>query len=786
MNTLAPTLKTVNGKTASFKTVDTGWGVYYTGSLDAKDNRDHLNRVSQYLRKYADDGQETMLEQSMGSLGYTYLRDRVPKLMPHLVGFQLIDKNDDRTRAFGAFAFRMNQRWFVVPIVFSRGDLKGHEILWVKAEDLFVPLREGWINYFQQNRTASLGKPGPSSRSAYASDVPDLSRMIRPGGGGYGKNAHWVEGCLPMLAALQQKSPNFLRDYQVPGVDELCRGHAKVAYAVGSIAARLPVYKEGLDAHYPTLAGELHDLAFGKLGVEVESTDTEDVKEIDVDEAPAMKSTPPAKLRAYFREDIEAAPEAIPDSVKEKAMTEGVGVIDERSDDDLAVVVDPTTSYQNPTTNGIYDLLIGDGKTAECLIVAPRSYEPEYRVAVENNGSRIWRGKAAEMWTCGVGDDSDWLAAVEKLSRAKSALGSESYDRYLLIAPNGECLEIGGGEKIAGDEYAVYIDDSPPSNSLSRPGGFCGGSGATRLHLGGNVRGIRKFGNDYLAGDEVRAVKLGKVERLPSRLIDRALGVLKGMTPLSVRKTANDNYLIEFGEGRFSNRIETTNAATAKVGLMGLLHFSKEAADELIDEASLAGRRVVFQSPGSPPAVWFSKNAIDLMSPPGAEAPPFPPDQMGLEAVGRGYMPAQYASREFVDVPGLMGNGQEMELDYLQQADTDQAISVAQQGAAMGDKELMDFGTLAAMAKIRGVKNYVDGYWRKIVDGMDAFGRILLLMYLHPDDFTEEYGSHGLPELEDALQNAFELAGDVALELAEKTLKPLGDSEQPIDLAAEN
>ncbi len=788
--------RTVNGKSASFQTVDSGWGVYYRSNLSAAENRIHLKRAAEYFRKYSQDdggGQETMLEQSMGSLGYTYLRDRVPKLMPHLVGFQLIDKNEERTKAFGAFAFRMNGKWFVVPVVFSRGDLKGHEMLWAKAEDIFVPLREGWVNYFQSNQSYSLGKSGPRNGSAYSSDVPDVSRVMRPGGI-FGKNSHWVQECLPMLAAAKERSPRLLRKFATPALDAMVKQSEKVAAAVLSLARARPVVKLGMDAAYPGLVDSIPNLiaaaAFPKTAVDLDPTDAEDMRAPEpAGDVSAIKPGP--KLEVYFRETVSDVPKVVPDEVKEEAMRDGVAYVDNRADDEKSIVVDPMMTYENPTENGLYDMLVGDGKLAEAFIVAPRASDPGFRIAVMREGGKFYEGRAVEMWTVGGAKTlSEYVKAVDDLPKAEGGL--DTYARYLLLSHKQDATIVSVRDKLSDSEYVVGCDyccgsdqlssnqpqQSPAPNHLWRAHhvteDITDGRGNSRLLFGGDVRGIRRFGNDLLAAKEVRKIKIDNYSdaaKLPARLIDRALGVLKGFEPIELRKTASGRVIIDskFGQEEVAPRI-------APAVLMLHHGFSKAAAEEAAD-VGFVGRRLMVKY-AQPPASLVAEHNI---------APSFPEDPMGSEAVGRGYAPAQYATRELVDVPALTGAGMEQELDYFQQAeDTNQAISLAEHGAANGDKELMDFGVLASMAHIRGVKNFVDSNWQKFVDGMDSYGRVLLMMYLHPDDFSEEYGSQGLPQLEDALRNAFEISGDVALELAEKTLKPLGDSAAPIDLSAEN
>ena len=73
---------------------------------------------------------------------YAYLRDKAPRLLDYMVGFQLVERNEDNTKAMGVFGFNVDKQWLYAPVFFLNGDLKGHELLYVKGNDSFVPERE--------------------------------------------------------------------------------------------------------------------------------------------------------------------------------------------------------------------------------------------------------------------------------------------------------------------------------------------------------------------------------------------------------------------------------------------------------------------------------------------------------------------------------------------------------------------------------------------------------------------------------------------------------------------
>ena len=87
-------------------------------------------------------GDDTPFEQAFSNLAHAYLQDKAPGLLDHEIGFQLLDRNSENTKAVGVFAFKVGAMWLYAPMFFLNGDLKGHELLYLKNQDMFVPLKE--------------------------------------------------------------------------------------------------------------------------------------------------------------------------------------------------------------------------------------------------------------------------------------------------------------------------------------------------------------------------------------------------------------------------------------------------------------------------------------------------------------------------------------------------------------------------------------------------------------------------------------------------------------------
>ena len=87
---------------------------------------------------------EGNFEQSFASLGYNFLSEKAPRLLEHLLGFQLLDRNDDMSRAVGVYGFQADTKRMYMPLFFLNGELRGQELLYVqnRGEGQFVPMKE--------------------------------------------------------------------------------------------------------------------------------------------------------------------------------------------------------------------------------------------------------------------------------------------------------------------------------------------------------------------------------------------------------------------------------------------------------------------------------------------------------------------------------------------------------------------------------------------------------------------------------------------------------------------
>lgn len=200
-----------------FDKVATAQGDFWTsGKATLDDLKSYLRTLQPdgFFTKVADIGgsSEEGFEQAFASLAYAYLKDKAPRLLDFMIGFQLVERNEDNTKAMGLFGFSVGNQWLYAPVFFLSGDLKGHELLYIKQQDTFVPMKENWVNYLMSRKPHVLGEGSQHDTYQLGGMQPDVSRLSRSPSSGMGKTGvdAWARPALPLIAAFKVKAASTL------------------------------------------------------------------------------------------------------------------------------------------------------------------------------------------------------------------------------------------------------------------------------------------------------------------------------------------------------------------------------------------------------------------------------------------------------------------------------------------------------------------------------------------------------------------------------------------------
>jgi hypothetical protein len=342
---------------------------------------------------------EESFEQAFASLAFTYLKDKAPRLLDYMAGFQLVERNDDNTKAVGVFGFRIGNTWVYAPVFFLNADLKGHELLYVKNQDLFVPLKESWVNYLLAKKPHILGEQTGENTQQLGVLQPDIRNLsIPPIYSKYGSDTPpWFREFLPDLGRLATVSPREKTAHiTLPelAAESLCFARmAKKACDTWPVIAHYCEQFYGRD-WLKTALEKIKSKAQKQIDSEkpsiFDSMENEDAEERlerrneVLNKDGSFILTGQAKVAAADTQDVDirVLPDIgithndpdLTDDQKERLLRDGYLVKDYRKGDEVSkaysIQLSSNNELSNPEQSGVYELLTRPGKFEEVLIIA--------------------------------------------------------------------------------------------------------------------------------------------------------------------------------------------------------------------------------------------------------------------------------------------------------------------------------------------------------------------------------------------------------------------------------
>lgn len=457
-------------------------GCAATAFKTAADNLDYWRRdpaLRDALEKAGTIGgdQEQGFEQAFSSLAYAYLKDKSPRLIDFIVGFQLVDRNEDNTKAVGVFGFKVGDQWLYAPAFFLNGDLKGHELLYIKNQDAFVPMKENWVNYLISRKPHVLGEATQQNTHQLGGLLPNLSRLSKPPTGTkYGSDdaaapalAAWCGPALPAFMALATKKAAALYPGRAGELNFAAVVERPAAAALAGVADRLdlraamaelpalktgferayagyPLLKAGFDAFYGEdafrQAAEALDSLVGRVKRaaaapprRAEKRAADPVTASIMPAAPAPARAKNAGLYVYATDvvadkEVNEAPGGITegkpeltDEEREKLLRDTVLIKDERDPHATSVAYNTQvkTELVNPSETGLYQVLEKLGKFDEMVVIAnPQSGRgrENFCLVLRRATPRNWKNThRTNLWAkqCDCPTPEDWKAYVDGL-----------------------------------------------------------------------------------------------------------------------------------------------------------------------------------------------------------------------------------------------------------------------------------------------------------------------------------------------------------------------------------
>jgi hypothetical protein len=781
------------------------------------------------------DGQDMPFEQAFSNLAHAYLKDKAPGLLDYEVGFQLVDRSEDNTEAVGIFGFKVGSQWLYAPVFFLSGQLKGHELLYIKNQDIFVPLKENWVNYLLNKRPTILGEGVDQNLQPLGVSSANLSRLSdSPTKFGSAKMPEWVQAVLPLYAHLRSNPTSPFTDAKYASVKSL----PEFLEAEGAAVTKLLVKMAQLSPALAMKLEAIHGMAtiqktITKVAAMHRAANSNSVlsgitktasPRRTVIRGSVMAERPtghPIKTGAlqvitYDRTLMDdELRDTLTDAEKKKIAKGDTIVRDTRGDDDVsrAYTVQLEESLTNPTESGIYEVLTSGHKYEKCLIICT-PHGPDGReafcVVVRLGDAKAWMNvHTSRVWVGKQYAHDEWNKFYAGLPEAKSFTPSRSA-RHMLISQKCDGTLVFKVQKTLGgaDGKQAYDVKFESHGSFTNPIRRNG----TRGHSGCYPCGGNDYDGSYDSWRDGQRVHLGAPKGTSLRSAKGDLTVPEGFKKFTVKAHKLDEW--EKNEpieghggpdgGSDPQPIQPGNLLDVKMDIMAKTSelkvwtagdeaeinngprlsktgafrslisdygFRAAVATEMLKKADQAGGKELFR--------------VKLANPflqPGPGAPGFPEPPTGGDSMMGSSVPQQGPQQDLIEVPGMKADPGNAEA-YNPATPDPMAAQQAAQAGESGQKEVFDTAMIGSLLKSQRDDTMVDRHLGDLMKGLDRTGRLLFLLYANEEQFEDRYGKTDMPELEDGLRNTFESMGDLVLFLKQKTVEASPDEMSEVDLS---
>lgn len=719
----------------------------------------------------ASQNDETAISEAFAQQAYAAVGNRCRAIMrdPYLLGFEIVERNEQNNRLVGVFAFRVVDEIVLAPVFFLNGSVKGQTMLYRKGVNRFIPNTQGWVNYLVSRGQDAMGGQLPDQVSNTARMNLDMSRLMGPvkvatAEGETTIGALWGE--------LQGQRPELQPE----------RLFAQMVYdqpQLKEAAARM--IEKNFDFAYLVAEGKCLD--------------------VPVFEKKAS-AAPKLELITNLVEDIT-------ESELEALGKFGFAIRDERPDLNLEVITAGKEKNRGLRTDdkpGIRWIMSDAGDPVKVLW-GPQGKKGrgcDSRLVVlegPHKGETCDRYNMRKLADLPVFCDAsgDLVTSIEELTNIGADLGEEVPEAgktYAVWFPSQACFH----------ESLIHVDAVKEEGDIIRVN-FGGAGGSCYLCRRVVVRKDLDSTEEcelhptaypvedcapspgsahhITFGSDCRWVEVKSKVRREKTYVDvdpqePTFGILEAdtalrrmlQTKIASVKVANfkGEWLIEAEGGkRFTTpSVGKTAMKLAQLGLSG------KQAVEVVEAVKTGGEQEIFIMPPLEKLahVWFGREPDPYSDFPitGVDSDlgipvEFPDSQRQAYGTYReqqvGPAPRYGDARD----PGPGYKALKHIPDEVIMNLENPGAELAELGRSLGMDTLIDHGAVGSLVQTFDAKPLVTDYITKMEASIDYLGRMLFLMLWKPYDFKELFGSDDLSQLENKLTGAFERYGDLVLEL---------------------
>ena len=416
---------------------------------------------------------EAMFENDFSTLAFQFVQDRAPALMPYMIGFEVVDRTDDGSKAVGIYGYKVDDDFYYIPVFFLNNQIRGVDMILNKKTNSFMPLTENWVDYIVNRHSVTLGKT-VSNDVTSTLEQPDLTFLKEPKNQALPKSAEakapeemWsLKQAWAIMSdqAVKMASEDPLLKDMFNGVLRAVKGapfkkQAEATYikgflrTVGGPEAQVSLLRSFKNIKFANAALSFYE--------NLSAFDEENVKEASVHkDILAKKAAAAPKLRVVTAaENVDIKDEtSLSEEDARQVLTRGFTIQDARPAESTAdmtddvLTVDFEKRFSTPTEVGKYSFVMSDGKLREGFLLslthdttgsadqATVIYFPEDEVVAKSKAENI-------LVDTGTASKAKGSSYSELFDQALSNDEVEPNDRndengkaYLFIGPDGQAF----------------------------------------------------------------------------------------------------------------------------------------------------------------------------------------------------------------------------------------------------------------------------------------------------------------------------------------------------------
>lgn len=651
-------------------------------------------------------------EYKFSQLADSQLGEKAPSLVRYKVGFQILDKNEEETKAVGIMAFVINSVWVYMPIFFMEGGLAGMDIMYLKPNDTFVPAIGAWIAAIKAQGESLLGK--------VTEEVKDDDGVMMVSDAEL--NVEKTASANSIISPEELRSM-FRINKSASSTDLIHNLGLLGKEAVGTFVRSLnksPDFANAVLRYYSP--DDLQKVA--QVVAEVEFKETK----------------PKTQEVTVITETSDPEAKNLDESEKKILMRNGMYVKDGRKTfSKLFRQTIQNDTYQNPNYSGLYEVLMRDGTTRNMIVLVlpvaqfcTKYNKPAAKVALIDFDNPVYYyirpilevfGKVVDNMSLSkdkgkVGGIKATNTALKNYAKPSGLLFAQGASKVIEGCLDYECAW-------GGDISLITLNTEDRNDNVYSVNGcnyevvFTGKEG--KLCVKGNGVYVPEDARIFLAApwEKNKKLNLGTLDTIYSALVKEA-----SLQTLNVYNHGNMTQIVS-GKG-VTGMLDKTAAVKHLTLVEGL--FAGQA-QQILKEASRKRDRA---------AKYFIQYAAPFIN--------------------------KYAATDETFTESKVGGAALSPSDNLPQ----EAIDKVTRASEAGIKEVFDVKVLKSLIEVADVAELRKDYIMDMIKGMDRTGRMLFLYYWHNEEFANRYGEDDMNQLADTLKQVFISTGDLVLFLKEK------------------